>query len=206
MRFKTVVAAALAALPAVARAQSGDTLSLQGRNALTLGLGLSGTSSSRVTIDGATSHTDGQMASIGFSHWLRPTVAFEVTAAVLGAETSTSGGHARNNTLTPLLFGFSVSPRSFAVSRALRPYLSAAVGPYVHTTNDVGGGATSNEVESSAGARFGAGANWFFARHFLAGLEADYHAVHKFDHPDALTKDPSGFGLALKFGVVWGGP
>ena len=205
MRIRPFAAAAVFALPAVMFAQSPDTLSLQGKNVLAVGLGLNGSTSTTVSADGTTSHSDGEVASISFSHWFRPTVAFEVTAAVLGEDSRASAGRLRNNTLTPILFGFSVSPRSFAVTRTLRPYLSAAVGPYIHTVSDVSGSSTSNDVESSAGARFAAGANWFVARHFVVGLEADYHAVHKFDHPDALTKDPSGFGLALKLGVAWGG-
>ena len=205
MRIKTFVAAAVFALPVVAHAQSPDTLSLEGRNALSVGFGLNGSSSSSASADGTASHSDGQVAAIAFNHWIRPTIAFEVTAAVLGAEATAAPGRTYNNSLTPLLLGFSVSPRSFAITRTLRPYLSAAVGPYIHTVSQVSGGSTSNEVESSAGARLGVGANWFVARHFLVGLEGDYHAVHKFDHPDALTMDPSGFGLLFKLGFAWGG-
>jgi hypothetical protein len=205
MRIISFVAAAFVAMPFAARAQTADTLSLLGRNTLTLGFGLTGNSSSSVTIDGTATHSSGQVGSMAFSHWLRPTVAFQASAEVLGADASAGPGIAHNNTLTPILFGFSVSPRSFAISRTVRPYLSAAVGPYIHTVSDVQGTSTSSTVESSAGARFGVGANWFVARHFLVGIDGNYHAVHRFDHPDALTKDPSGFGMSFVVGFAWGG-
>ena len=205
MKLKTVVAAALVAMPAVVRAQSPDTLSLDGRNALALGLGLTSKSSASASLNGASSSASGQIGSLEFSHWFRPIVAFQVSASVLGAEAASTPGQVHDNTLTPILAGFSVSPRSFALSRNARPYLSAQVGPYIHSVSDVVGSSTSNTVETSFGARFGAGLNWFIARHFLLGVDVNYHAVGKFDHPDAITKNPSGFGASVLIGFAWGG-
>ncbi len=205
MKLKTVIAAALVAMPAAVRAQSADTLSLDGRSALAFGLGLTSRSSTSASLTGASSSASGQIGSLEFTHWFRPVVAFQVSASVLGAEATSTPGQVHDNTLTPILAGFSISPRSFALSRNARPYLSAQVGPYIHTVSDVVGSSTSNTVETSFGARFGAGVNWFIARHFLLGADLNYHAVGEFDHPDAITKHPSGFGASVLIGFAWGG-
>jgi hypothetical protein len=136
---------------------------------------------------------------------VRPTVAVEISAAILDADASTSGARVHANVVTPILFGLSVSPRSLALSTSIRPYLSAAAGPYIHSVSDEFGASTSASVETVLGARLAAGANWFVSRHFVIGLEGNYHAVGKFDRPDAATENPSGFGMSMSFGFAWGG-
>jgi hypothetical protein len=205
MKVKSLLGALLVVAPLVVRAQAPDTLSLLGRNALTVGIGFTKTSSTTATNTGASTHASGQIGSLEYSHWLLSSVAFQASVSLLGEDATTSPGHVHNNTLTPILVGFSLSPKSFALSRSLRPYLSVAGGPFIHTVSDVSGGTTSNTTESSLGARFGAGANWFVLRHLVLGLDANYHAVKAFDHPDALTADPSGFGMSALIGVTWGG-
>jgi hypothetical protein len=71
--------------------------------------------------------------------------------------------------------------------------------------SDEFGASASASVEAVPGARLAAGTNWFVSRHFLVGLEGNYHAVGKFDQPDALTEKASGFGMSLSFGFAWGG-
>ena len=99
----------------------------------------------------------------------------------------------------------SVSPRALALSTSIRPYLSAAAGPYIHSVSDEFGASSSASVEAAPGGRLAAGANWFVARHFVMGVEGNYHMVGKFDQPDALTQKASGFGMSVSFGFAWGG-
>jgi len=205
MRFISLVLATAVVVPVAARAQGQDTLSLLGRSTISLGLGLTGTRSATAGVGEVSSHTTGQVGAISFSHWVRPTVAIEISAAALNADESASGGHAHANVLTPVLFGLSVSPRALALTTSLRPYVSAAAGPYIHSVSDAFGGNASESVEAVPGARLAAGANWFVARHFVMGLEGNYHAVGKFDRPDAITENASGFGMSLSFGFAWGG-
>jgi hypothetical protein len=75
----------------------------------------------------------------------------------------------------------------------------------VHNVSDATPGTVSTLTETTAGARLAAGADWFAGRHFVMGLEGDYHAVGHFDHPDALTSHASGFGMSLSLGFAWGG-
>jgi hypothetical protein len=206
MRFSSLILATALVAPAVARAQSApDTLSLLGRSTISLGFGLTGARTATAGVGQTSTHTTGQVGGIAFSHWVRPTVAVEISAAALNADATTSGAHTHANVVTPVLFGLSVSPRALALSTSIRPYLSAAAGPYIHSVADDFGAASTASVETVLGGRLAAGANWFVARHFVMGLETNYHAVSKFDHPDALTENASGFGMSLSFGFAWGG-
>jgi hypothetical protein len=207
MRLTSLILVAVTGVPVLARAQAtSDTLSLLGRSTISVGFGLTGARSTTAGVGGTSTHTTGQLGAIAFSHWVRPTVAVEISAAALDADATTSGARVHANVVTPILFGVSVSPRSLALSTSIRPYLSAAAGPYIHSVSDEFGASTSASVETVPGARFAAGANWFVSRHFVVGVEGNYHAVGKFDQPDALTEKPSGFGMSMSFGFAWGGP
>ena len=193
-------------LPVAALAQSSsDTLSLDGRTNLMIGIGLTGTRDASATPGQASTHASGEVGSFAFNHWVRPSVAVTISAAALNVDTRAGSGHATTNAITPLLFGLSYSPRALALSTSIRPFVALAAGPYLHAIADAGAGAATTRTETVAGARMGAGTNWFVARHFMLSLEADYHAVGKFDYIDAVSKDPSGFGLSFGFGFSWGG-
>ena len=206
MRFTSSLLIVSLGVPAFAHAQSAtDTSSLAGRNVIAMGIGLTGARDASAGGGTASTHTTGQVASLAFTRFVRSQLAVEISAAVLDADTKASPGYAYNSAVMPILFGLSYSPRELALTTSLRPFVSAAVGPYFHSVNIASGaGGTSSNTESAAGARFGAGVNWYVARHFMLQLEGDYHAVGSFEHPDALTQKPSGFGLSFGFGFVWG--
>jgi len=206
MRSRSLILAALVFAPGVARAQgTSDSLSLLGRSTISLGFGLTGAREATAGVGKPSTHTTGQLGGIAFTHWVRPTVAVEISAAALNADATTSGASVHANVITPILFGLSVSPRALALSTSIRPYLSAAAGPYIHSVSDEFGASSSASAEAVPGARLAAGANWFVARHFVMGVEGNYHMVGKFDQPDALTENASGFGMSVSFGFAWGG-
>jgi len=193
-------------VPLLGRAQStGDSLNLAGRSNIVLGIGLTGARSATASPDLQSTHTTGEVGSFAFTHWVRPEIAVLVSTSVLNADATTSGGNAHTNVITPILFGVSYSPRAVALTSSLRPFVSAAVGPYVHTVSDAGTNTASSSTESVAGARFAAGTNWFVARHFMLSLEGDYHAVGRFSRQDAATSKASGLGLSFGLGFTWGG-
>jgi hypothetical protein len=206
MRFTSLALAAAIGIPVSAHAQASDTLSLLGRSAISFGIGFTGVRSEYTGITGQTStHTTGQVGGMSFTHWVRPTVAVEISVSALNADETTSGAHVQTNVITPILFGLSVSPRALALSTSICPYVSIAAGPYIHTMADVNIGTSDASMETQPGARLAAGANWFVTRHFLFGVEGNYHAVRQFDHVDALSDKPSGFGMSASFGFAWGG-
>ena len=204
MRFIPALFLAMA-LPAVSRAQTVDTLELTGRSNIMLGIGLTGARDATATPTVQSTHTSGEVGSLAFSHWVRSQVAVQVSTSVINADATTSGNESHASVITPLLFGLSYSPRALALTASLRPFVSAAAGPYFHTISDAAYNGATSTTESVAGARFAAGANWFVARHFMLALEGDYHAVGNFEHQDAVTSRASGFGMSFAFGFSWGG-
>ena len=206
MHIKEFVLCATLAAPLSLHAQrSGDTLSLDGRKAITLGVGLTGARNT-TTVGGTTAtHTDGQVGSLSYNQYIRSQLGIEIEAAVLNADSFVQPGRTHENSITPLLFGITLAPEVFAFTRNLRPFFAAGVGPYIHTVSDVSTTGVSTSTETVAGARFGLGLNWYAARHFLMNVEAKYHAVGDFDHPDAATEKVSGWGVSFGLGFVWGG-
>lgn len=195
--------------PAVLFAQrSGDTLSLAGKNIISLGIGLTGARDATVSANGidASTHSTGELGYMGYEHYVHPQASINVMVGVLSTDTFVQAGRSYANTIAPVLFGVRYSPEPIALTRALRPFLSVAAGPYIHSVEDASAfGTVSSTTETAAGARLGAGADWYVARHFLLRAEADYHAIGSFDHPDALTDHASGFGFGFGMGFVWGG-
>ncbi len=191
--------------PAVAGAQA-DTLSLAGRSNLMMGIGLTGQRSTTVTGGQSSVTTKGEAASFSFNHWVRPEVGIVISASLLRASATAAFGPsgAVANAIFPLLFGLTYSPRALALSPSIRPFVSAAAGPYVHTVAGANPEAAENYSETAFGGRLGVGANWFVARHFTVSVEANHHAVGRFERQDAVTRDPGGFGMNLGFGFAWG--
>src|SRR3954467_8551537 len=87
-----VLAATLSATTLAA--QSPDTLSQLGRNAITLGFGLTGTRETSVNGSQTTAHASGQVGSISFTHFVRPQLAIEISAVTLDADARTTATRA----------------------------------------------------------------------------------------------------------------
>jgi len=206
MHIKSIALCAALVAPLSLHAQrSYDTLSLDGRKAIPGVVGLTGARNTTTVGGTVASHTDGQVGSLSYNQYIRRQLGIEIEAAVLNADSFVQPGRTHTNSITPLLFGITLAPEVFAITRNLRPFFAAGVGPYIHTVNDVSSTGVSSSTETVAGARFGVGLNWYAARHFLMNVEAKYHAVGDFDHPDAATEKVSGWGVSLGFGFVWGG-
>jgi len=194
-------------VPMVLRAQTPDTLSLLGRSSIAFGVGLIGSREASATAGGTVARASGEAASLSFSHWVRPEIAAEISTAVLGAGATAGfgGGGARVDAITPILFGLSYSPRALALGRSLRPYVSAAAGPYIYSASGVARAGAKASSEAVPGARLGAGANLFVARHFMLAVGGDYNVIGHFRDADPVAAHPDGFGMTLGFGVTWGG-
>jgi hypothetical protein len=204
MRFTTSALLLSLALSA-AGAQTADTLSLAGRNSLMFNFGFASSTTASAVANQTSVRTSGEIGSFSYHHWLRPQVGLSISAGVLNAEATTNSSRANANAIVPFLFGLDYSPSALALTRSLRPFVAAAVGPYVHNVDEVSAGIAEAYTETVAGARLSTGINWFAARHFMMTLEGHYNAVGEFSRQDAVTRDPSGFGFSLGLGFSWGG-
>lgn len=205
MRFRSSLAAAALVVPMAASAQATDSLNLQGRSAIVLGIGLTTSREVTATANGVRTRTSGDLGYLGFRHFVTPQAAVEIMASVMSADATAAGEHLEANTVTPILFGIRIVPRALAVGPSLRPFVAAAAGPYVHTMDAAFAGGASDQTETAAGARLAAGADWLVGRHFVMGFEGNYSAVGSFDHPDAVTDRAGGFGMTLSLAIAWGG-
>jgi hypothetical protein len=206
MRLTPSLLVAALVCPVAARAQTTtDTLNLIGRSTLLFGVGLLGSRDAGATAGASGVHASGEIASMSFNHWVTPSVAVEINTGVLGATATAGFGGTRTNTITPVLFGLSVSPRTLALGKTVRPFVSAAAGPYIHSSSDASPAGANASSESVAGARLAAGANLFVSRHFMLALSGDYNAVGRFSRLDSVSEHPSGFGMSFALGFAWGG-
>lgn len=196
---------AVAAVPYAVSAQTtSDTLSLQGRSIIGFGVGLNSTHSASQTPSGQEATSNG-VASLNFTHFTRPSVAFEISAAVLDASATNTFSNQTASGVTSLLAGVRYAPEAVALSSTLRPYVSVLVGPYFNNFAKSAGYTGTATSESVFGTKFGAGADWFMSRHLSLQLEAAYDAIGHFDHEEVLAHKPGGFAMTAGFGVAWGG-
>jgi outer membrane protein with beta-barrel domain len=207
MRFRcavSIVAIVVAALPAAAPAQQADSLSQQGRRILSAGLGVCAANATASATGGVSSDATGAVASISYVQYVSPSLALEVGATVLDASASLDYSGTRSSATSALLLGLSYSPRLVALTPSIRPYVSAAIGPYLLHQAATGVGGVAARSESRVGGRVGAGTRFHVARHLALMLEGDYHAVGGFASADADEENRSGFSLTLGLGVAWG--
>jgi hypothetical protein len=207
MRVRLVLVAAVAISPMTARAQATDSLNLQGRSTITLGIGLTSAHDASASGTGVASEKSSwELGSLAFHHWVRPQLAVLAEIDALSTENVASPTGSHSYSVDPILVGLRLSPRALAITPGLRPYASVAAGAYIHTMDDASiGGTASSTSEAAPGARLALGTEWFATRHFVIGIEGAYHAIGKFDHPDAVTDKAGGLGIALAMGFAWGG-
>lgn len=192
-------------LPAMLAAQSPDTLGQQGRTLVSASLGLTGLHSATVDAAHVSAHGRGQVGSLSIAHFVHPSFAVEISGAVLDANNYSVGLHAHHEEVLPVLFGVNWAPTSLAVNDELRPYVSFAIGSYIHDTADASAfSGASATTEMLFGQRIGAGANWFLSRHFALQLEGDFHAVPALQSVDGIRRNVSGFTLSAGLGLAWG--
>lgn len=92
----------------------------------------------------------------------------------------------------------------------LRPYVAAAVGPYLGIESyeeiDAGGNSTVQRTKTlgSFGGYLGGGLDIQFGRHLMFGVQAGYNAM--VDFPETLKHGDnySGFELSAGFSVLFG--
>src|SRR5262249_18207051 len=155
----------------VASAQSpDDSLNLKDKSAVILGVGLTGARGAGIAPKSVSAQTS-EVGSLGFIHWVHPELAVTVNASVLQAETTVGVSGVHSSAITPLLFGVSYAPRALAITASLRPYVSAAAGPYVHVSQNAGPTSIGSTIETAPGARLAGGVQWFAARHFMMSVE-----------------------------------
>jgi len=185
--------------------------SLKGRSALGFNIGLWGGSSATNTaaVTGVRSEakTNGLSGSMLYAHWLQENLSLTLSAGLLSGEASStvssSGFNQRASTVIPLLIGIKYYLPAPAPEDAIRPFLSAAVGPFI-------GMEAKNTVlfqeafsETAFGGRLGAGIDFLLGQHFTLGAGVGYNLMADFDTPIGARKNYNGAEFAFGFGYIF---
>ena len=211
----------LCAFPAMLVAQSSvevgrSPYALKGKHGIELQVGLLGSTkaSTDISIGGVTtsSTASGFLGAIGYSYWVEDHLAVTVSVGASDASAETSAGvggvTVETGTIVPLLFGVKYQPFRMTSDDDLRPYIVAAVGPYLGFASNVYTGtttATEALSESALGSRLGVGLDLSISRSLILGAGVGYRFVADFKNRIGSETNYSGADFIVTFGVVFGG-
>lgn len=202
------VAAAVPAPPQYPRA---------GRHGIELGFGLLDHTAATVTAGtgGTTTTTSGGGigGSLTYTYWLADDLGLSAHVGVVSvdATVSAAGGESdvRSASVIPVMFGVKYQPFRFRGADRVRPYLAAAVGPFVGSDAAVsagtGGASVASHTETALGGRAAIGIDFLASRRVMLGLGAGYRLMADFQQPVGGRRDYSGAELTLAVGLLLGG-
>jgi hypothetical protein len=124
-------------------------IALQGRHSVSFGVGLL----PDAQVSPGSVSANGFLASFSYVYWPHSEWGVEASASLL--KSSVTAGTAAS--VTALLFGPSYYPEALALGSFARPYLSAAVGPYIGLETPAGFGAMGPQTQTIVGVRLSAG-------------------------------------------------
>jgi Outer membrane protein beta-barrel domain len=185
-------------------------IALKGRSSLELNIGLwgGGRTASNVTAFGV--HTGASFGSfvggLRYTHWVREELAVTLSAGLLsgstGTEVSPGNVSEHSSAVVPVLLGVRYYPFGSTIDD-VRPYLSAAGGPYIGA--EVVNTTFSHEVqtESVFGGCFGGGVDFMLGNHFKLGANAGYNVVSDYQFPIGERRNYDGGEFSVAFGYVF---
>ncbi|MEM1269214.1 MAG: hypothetical protein AAGI08_04110 [Bacteroidota bacterium] len=185
------------ALAQTKRTQEREPVSLDGRHTLSFGFGLLPNTSVGLT---AVS-TNGMVASFSYAYGTSAEWSLEANASILDAEVNVG----TTSSVAALLFGAQYSPEALAVGSSIRPYLGAAVGPYVRSESGVSLTRVGAQTQSVLGGRLSAGLDAYALGWLRLGLRAAYHVAPQFEDSLGNLDSASGGEFSLNVGVSFGG-
>ncbi len=153
----------------------------------------------------------GNIGTISYSYWLKENLAIDFSISMLTAKFGTDVGilgvSTHTSNVIPILVGIKYYLPESTYGKTFRPYLKAAVGPYVGNESKVEVGlqviVESNE-EKAAGLYFGGGADIILSSKFMLGINAGYNLVNDFNNPiggrDNYSSGEFGVGISLLLG------
>ena len=184
-------------------------LSLKGRSAIELSLGLWGgtKASNTAAATGIQSEakTSGFAGGLGYSYWLREHLSLTVTVSLLSAQASSTinvfNVTQQASAVIPLLLGI-----RFYVPEPdanVRPFLSVAVGTYFGSEAKNTLISQQAHTETTFGGRLGVGIDFFLSNHFKLGANVGYHLMADFETTIGARKNYNGADFSLGAGYIF---
>jgi outer membrane protein W len=186
-------------------------LSLKGRSAIELNLGLWGGSKASNTIAGpeiqSEAKTSGFAGGLGYSYWLRENLSLTVTVGLLTTQASSTinafGVTQQASAVIPLLLGIRLYIPDPESDANVRPFLSAAVGTYFGSEAKNTTLSQQAHTETTFGGRLGAGIDFFLGNHFKLGANVGYHLMADFETAIGAKKNYNGTDFSLGAGYIF---
>ena len=187
-----------------------------GRHGIELGIGLLDNTKGEVSVTGAGTTTSTTGTGVGgafsYTYWLADNLGLAAQVGVVDVDASISvaGTHSdiRSATVVPLLFGVKYQPFRFKGAGRLRPWLSAAIGPYIGTasaiSSGVGNASVSSHTEAAFGGRGGVGLDVQLSRLVVLGAGGGYRLMTDFDQRIGAERNYSGMEFTLSIGLLLG--
>lgn len=155
--------------------------------------------------------SSGLLAGISYGYWLQEGLALNIGTSVLFAKVESTVGIpmvlSETATVTNVLFGLK---RYFPVSSygsPVRPFVRAAVGPFIgqQTYSEVGlVVATESRSEVTLGGQAAIGADFILSRKVMVGLMLGYNLMADFDEPIGGSKNYGGPEMSFGFSFLLG--
>jgi len=185
--------------------------SLKGRSALEFNMGFWGGSntSNTLTTNGIRSEakTNGFVGGIQYSHWIQEQVSATLSIGFLAGEaTSTvsfSGVNQHTSIIVPVLIGVNYYFFNPAQEDAVRPFVSAAIGPYIGSESNNTMLSQNAHSETAFGARIGAGIDFLLGDHFKLGAGADYNVMSDFKNTVGAKTNYNGVDVLIGMGYIF---
>lgn len=158
-----------------------------------------------------TTENSGPVGIVAYSYWIQENLAFTSTFSILSVELKSKISALGVGTNTSGVYSVSVGVRYYVpkstYKTSWRPYVAAAVGPYVgaETKSEVGMTVvTESHTETAIGGYLGGGLDIEVGHHFMLGISTGYHLITDFTESVGSRKNFSSpefaFGISYLFG------
>lgn len=147
------------------------------------------------------------IGGILFTHWLQENLSVTLSAGLLAAKASSTvsigGIDQQASSVAPLLIGARFYVPYPEPDAQVRPFLSAAVGPYVGSEAKSTLFAQEAHTETSFGGRLGGGIDFILGDHFKLGANAGYNMMADFSASVGGRKNYNGGDFSIGIGYVF---
>lgn len=186
-------------------------LAVDGRNRLSVRLGMWRASASRTTVTTGVNVTN-LFGGLEYTRYVREDLSMAVGAQGLGSSAGASVGPegvfsgVANVIAVPVILRW--KPLRADISQAIKPFVAAGLGPVFGSSNgSFAGRATSItgvRVQATTGGHVGAGVDFHVARSFAIGVNGGYNWMLDFGHPVGVRDNYSGPEIGLSLGWLFG--
>lgn len=165
---------------------------------------------SRVVSTGDATRVEDLLGALSYSYWVRDQLATDVTLRGLVVEAtsieSAAGISESAVVVASAMFGLRLYPISSNIS-PLRPYLSAAMGPYigVESQKETDGRIVEHvKTLGIFGGYLGGGLDIQMGRHLMAGVQVGYNLMADFPESIGLKRNYSGAEITAGISLLLG--